>query len=100
MDIQKLLKKYEEELKTIGEFQIAPGSWSPGPIINSPITARENFLRFGRREKPMFMPFDTDEVMTSPAVFPDGVPGKFRIKQLHAWSPPLRSMVRVSEIVS
>ena len=59
MDIQKLLKKYEEELKTIGEFQIAPGSWSPGPIINSPITARENFLRFGRREKPMFMPFDT-----------------------------------------
>ena len=73
MDIQKLLKKYEEELKTIGEFQIAPGCWSPGPIINSPITARENFLRFGRREKPMFMPFDTDEVTTSPAVFPDAV---------------------------
>lgn len=77
MDIKELLRKYEDELKELGEFTVAPGGWSPGPILNSPITARENFLRFARREKPMFMPFDTDEVMTSPAIFPDAVARAF-----------------------
>lgn len=77
MDVKKLLEKYEDELKVLGEFTVAPGGWPPGPIINSPITARENFLRFGRREKPMFMPFDTDEVMISPALFPDAVARAF-----------------------
>ena len=77
MDVKKLLEKYEDELRVLGKFKIAPGGWPPGPIINSPITARENFLRFARREKPMFMPFDTDEVMTSPALFPDAVARAF-----------------------
>ena len=82
MDIQKLLKKYENELQVIGEFTMAPGAYSPGSIINSPITARENFLRFARREKPMFMPFESDEVMVSPAIFPDAVARAFCIDNI------------------
>jgi len=73
VDIQTLLEKYQDELKVIGEFTIAPDAYPPGPIQNSPITARENFLRFARREKPVFMPFESDEVMVSPAIFPDAI---------------------------
>ncbi|MDO5399747.1 MAG: uroporphyrinogen decarboxylase family protein [Eubacteriales bacterium] len=77
MDIKNLLSKYENELKEIGEFKVAPGSWGPCPIRNTPITAKENFLRWGRKEKPVFLPFDTDEIMTSPALFPDAIARAF-----------------------
>lgn len=74
----KLLEKYKDELKVLGTVEAAKISAYPlPPIINSPITSRENYLRFARREKPMFMPTDLDEIHLSPRVFPDAVARHF-----------------------
>lgn len=76
--MMELLEKYKEELKVIGTVEAEKISAYPlPPVIASPITARENYLRFARREKPVFMAVDLDEVMLSPGIFPDAVARHF-----------------------
>ncbi|QBE99617.1 hypothetical protein PMF13cell1_05196 [Blautia producta] len=77
-NIEKLLDKYKEELKIIKKAKLPKVCmWPPMPIRNTPISARENYLRMARREKPLFMPLDIDEMMLSPAIFPDAVARAF-----------------------
>ena len=43
------------------------------PILNTPITPRENFLAFLGGEEPLWMPFFTDTLSITPAVVPDNI---------------------------
>ena len=74
-DIQALLKKYEDELRTLGTPKLAEISmWGPGPIRNTPITAKENYRRVAfRKEKPLWLPSDMDEIMFTPKLYPDNI---------------------------
>ena len=72
--IEDLFKKYENELKILGQVELPKDCfWPPEPYRNSPITARENYLRILKRERPMFMAKDLDEFMLSPKIFPDSI---------------------------
>ena len=67
----KLIEKYADEWKVVGEYRSA---WGPGrsdPMRNYPITERENFERLFRREKPVYIPIITDMTAFSPAIIPD-----------------------------
>ena len=43
------------------------------PLLNTPITPRENFLMFLQGEEPLWMPFYCDMLSFTPAVVPDNV---------------------------
>ncbi len=43
------------------------------PVLNTPITPRENCLMFLRGEEPLWMPFFSDTLSLTPAVDPDNV---------------------------
>ena len=43
------------------------------PLLNTPITPRENFLMFLRGEEPLWMPFTGEMLCFTPAVVPDNV---------------------------
>ena len=74
-DIQTLLKKYESDLRILGNPKLPENAFlSPGPIRSTPITAKENYRRFARREgNALWIPFDTDEIMFTPKFYPDNV---------------------------
>ncbi len=72
MTIQELLKKYEYEISEEGTVKIPKDGYPPFPYFkHAPISARENYLRFLRGEKPVYMPYDTDELAVCPYIFPD-----------------------------
>lgn len=43
------------------------------PVLNTPITPRENFLMFLRGEEPLWMPLSGDVLNITPAVSPDNI---------------------------
>lgn len=78
MDIYALLEKYRDELKERPNVKMPVGCfWPPPPLRHTPITPRENYLKFCRKEKPVFMAIDTDEFMLSPKIFPDAIARAF-----------------------
>ncbi len=52
------------------------------PLLNTPITPRENFLRFLRREDPLWAPLSCDTAMLTPACVPDNISRGFVFEAL------------------
>ncbi len=72
MGIQELLKKYAYEISEEVTIKIPEGGYEPFPYFkHAPISPRENYLRFLKKEKPVYMPYDTDELTVCPYIFPD-----------------------------
>lgn len=61
----------KEELESIGMSpKSGRGSW---PLLNTPITPRENYLRFLRGEEPLWMPMSRDSLTVTPAIIKDNI---------------------------
>ena len=67
----KLIEKYADEWKQIGEYRSPWGVDLREPMRNFPISERENFQRLFRGEKPVYIPVITDMTAFSPAIIPD-----------------------------
>ena len=68
---EKLMEKYADEWKQIGEYRSPWGVDRREPMRNFPITEKENFRRLFRGEKPVYIPVITDMTAFSPAIIPD-----------------------------
>ena len=61
----------KEELEVIGET-VSMGRFG-SPLLNTPITPRENFLMFLRGEKPLWIPSGRDGMSITPAINRDNI---------------------------
>jgi len=68
--------KYSEELKQVGTFTPI-GPMPAAPKFDTPITPRENYLRFMRGEKAMWMPNSSDIARFEPTIVPDNIARAF-----------------------
>lgn len=63
----------EKELMAIGTKRGSNPAAPSSPKLNTPISARENFLRVLRHESPYWIPFVSDKQSFSPRIFPDNL---------------------------
>lgn len=60
----------QDELKVI-DYEPRFGIPEGQPKYNTPITARENFLRFARKENPLWIPTELDVIPIMPLILPE-----------------------------
>ena len=61
----------KEELEVVGQtINMGRGSF---PLLNTPITPRENFLMLLRGEDPLWIPFTRDVISVTPAIVKDNI---------------------------
>ena len=58
------------ELESKGFY---PGRFNPTPILNTPITPKENLMMLLRGEKPLWVPLHSDMVSLTPSIMKDPV---------------------------